>query len=237
MSDAIFRIKLYEDVANRVVERIRGGEWPAGAKLPTEQQMAVRFDVSRSTVREAVKSLQIAGILRSRAGSGTFVAERAPMILETRAMAEVMGDPEALRELVQARYVLEPQLAHLAALAATRGEAEGLLAIVTSMREKRERADLMNLGYRFHLELARAAHNRVLLGFYQSAASQLRSMRVLESLTLAVYREGVEQHQSIARAVREGDAPLAERRMRLHLAKDYAPYLDLHAAPADRPPP
>ena len=119
MSDPIFRVKLYEEVANHIQDRIRSEYWRAGDRLPAEAELAKEFDVSRSTVRETVRSLQMAGILRSKAGSGTFVTERAPMILLTRELADIMSDPDHLHDLVRARYLLEPQLAALAAQKAT----------------------------------------------------------------------------------------------------------------------
>ena len=78
MSETIQRTKLYEDVTERMLDHIRTETWAPGTKIPPEVELAKLFDVSRCTIREAVKSLQIAGFLRSRAGSGTFVSERAP---------------------------------------------------------------------------------------------------------------------------------------------------------------
>lgn len=129
MSETIQRTKLYEDVTERMLDHIRTETWAPGTKIPPEVELAKLFDVSRCTIREAVKSLQIAGFLRSRAGSGTFVSERAPTLLQTQALAGIMADPAALRELVQARYILEPQLAQMAAQAATEEEIRGLFAI------------------------------------------------------------------------------------------------------------
>ena len=188
MSETIQRTKLYEDVTERMLDHIRTETWAPGTKIPPEVELAKLFDVSRCTIREAVKSLQIAGFLRSRAGSGTFVSERAPTLLQTQALAGIMADPAALRELVQARYILEPQLAQMAAQAATEEEIRGLFAILDRMKRGQTRFELMSVGHQFHLSLAQLAHNRVLYGFYVSAASQMRSMRVLESLTLEVYR-------------------------------------------------
>ena len=224
-TDGIFRTKLYEDVTNRMIDCIRLEQWEPGGRIPSETALAQTFDVSRSTVREAVKSLQAAGLLRSRAGSGTYVSEGAPLVIQTRELARIMADPGALRELVQARYVLEPQLAALAAEHASETEIDGLFATLARMRSKRSRFELMSIGHQFHLELAAAAHNRVLEGFYRSAAGQMRSMRVLESLTLEVYLEGVEEHFAIADAIRRHDAPLAAQRMQEHLKKDYSAYL------------
>jgi len=225
MRDPIIRIKLYEDVANHIEDRIRAEKWRAGDRLPPETELAQEFDVSRSTVREAVRSLQLAGILRSKAGSGTYVAESAPMILLTRELAAIMSDPDHLQDLVRARYVLEPQLAALAARKATAEEKAHLLRIVEAMGREHDRFGLMSLGHAFHMELAAMSHNAVLSGFYQSAASQMRSMRVLESLTLEVYLQGVEDHRRIAEAVAAGDSAAAEAAMADHLRKDYADHL------------
>lgn len=224
-ADGIVRTKLYEDVTNRMIDCIRLEQWEPGGRIPSEAALAQTFDVSRSTVREAVKSLQTAGLLRSRAGSGTFVSEGAPLVIQTRELARIMADPSALRELVQARYVLEPQLAALAAEHASEAEIDGLFATLARMRSKKNRFELMSIGHQFHLELAHAAHNRVLEGFYRSAAGQMRSMRVLESLTLEVYLDGVGDHSAIAEAIRMRDAALAAERMREHLKKDYGAYL------------
>lgn len=224
-TDGIYRTKLYEDVTNRMIDCIRLEQWEPGNRIPSEIALAQSFDVSRSTVREAVKSLQAAGLLRSRAGSGTYVSEGAPLVIQTRELARIMADPAALRELVQARYVLEPQLAALAAEHAAQSEIERLFATLARMRSKQSRFELMSVGHQFHLELAAAAHNRVLEGFYRSAAGQMRSMRVLESLTLEVYRNGIREHEAIADAIRRRDGALAAERMREHLKNDYGTYL------------
>lgn len=231
MSETIQRTKLYEDVTERMLDHIRTETWAPGTKIPPEVELAKLFDVSRCTIREAVKSLQIAGFLRSRAGSGTFVSERAPTLLQTQALAGIMADPAALRELVQARYILEPQLAQMAAQAATEEEIRGLFAILDRMERGQTRFELMSVGHQFHLSLAQLAHNRVLYGFYVSAASQMRSMRVLESLTLEVYRSGIHEHAAIAEAIAHRNGALAAQRMREHLQNDYGPYLSELTAP------
>ena len=105
MSAPIQRTKLYEDVADRILERVRAGTWPAGSRLPAEGELAEEFDVSRSTVRAAVRSLRIAGVLQPRNGSGTYVTAQAQMILDTRELAAVMGDPARIRDLVETRLI------------------------------------------------------------------------------------------------------------------------------------
>ena len=99
MSETIQRTKLYEDVTERMLDHIRTETWAPGMKIPPEVELAKLFDVSRCTIREAVKSLQIAGFLRSRAGSGTFVSERAPTLLQTQALACLLYTSDAADEL------------------------------------------------------------------------------------------------------------------------------------------
>ena len=225
MNEAIQRTKLCEDVAEQIIARIRSQQWAVGMKLPSETELAERFDVSRATVRSAVHSLQLSGILRSRGGSGTYVADSAPLVLDTRDLALVMADPENLYSLVQARYILEPQLAALAAKNATQEEARQLFDILQDMEKCRDRHGLMTHGYHFHQKVAQFAHNQVLYGFFQSAARQLWGLRVLDSLTLETYIAGIDEHRAIAKAIAGGDDALAKQLMRSHLKKDYAPYL------------
>ncbi len=226
MSDSIHREKLFQDVADRMIEHIRSQQWAVGMKLPSEPELAKLFDVSRSTIRSAVKSLQLSGVLRSRAGSGTYVAQSAPVALETRELASVLAEAGNLQELVQARYILEPQLAALAARNAAPEEKEALFEILQDMEQNLDRSSLMANGYRFHHAVAAMAHNRVLYGFYQSVACQLRGLRVLDGLTLEVFLEGIVHHRAVADAIRAGDSILARQRMRKHLEKSYAPYLE-----------
>ena len=147
------------------------------------------------------------------------------MILLARELADIMSDPDHLHDLVRARYLLEPQLAALAARKATPDEKTALLHLADRMRQENDRFGLMSLGHRFHMELAAMSHNVVLNGFYQSAASQMRSMRVLDTLTLEIYLQGVEDHRRIAEAVAAADAEAAMEAMKDHLKNDYAEYL------------
>ena len=113
----------------------------------------------------------------------------------------------------------------------TEEEIRGLFAILDRMKRGQPRFELMSVGHQFHLSLAQLAHHRVLDGCYLSAASQMRSMRVLESRTLEVYRSGIHEHAAIAEAIAHRDGALAAQRMREHLQNDYGPYLSELTAP------
>ena len=220
-AEGISRTKLFEDVSERIMEMIRSEEYPAGTRLPSEQQLAQRFEVSRNTVRGAIRSLTIFGLLRSINGSGTFVSERANVILEAQALASIMAHPDALLELVQARCVLEPHLAAMAARAASREEIDRLFEIVERMRGVEDHTAQINIGFSFHLELARMAHNRVLLGFYTSSAKQLRGMRLLGFPVPHDYARSTEDHLRIAEAIASRDPDLSQFQMRHHITLCY----------------
>lgn len=226
MSDSLKRTKLFDDVAGLITARIRDEVWTAGQKIPSEVLLADLFCVSRDTVRTAIKVLQSEGILISRPGSGTYVSEEAEALLETRAFVRIMADPENLSDLIHTRYILEPELACLAAKKARPAEAEELLQCVDRMEEYKDRDHLMARGFDFHRTLARITHNKVLYGFYQSLESQLRGLRVLDSLTLEIYLSGIEEHRRIAEAIAGRNGALARELMREHLRKDYQNYLD-----------
>lgn len=226
MSNPIKRTKLREDVATHMIERIRSQQWGVGMKLPSEPELAEQYEVSRATIRSAIKSLQLSGVLRTRSGSGTYVADSACLVLETRELASVMADPQNLSSLVQARFVLEPQLTALAAKNATKDEVAQLFEILHVMEQNTDRHSLMTHGYRFHQAVAEFSHNQVLFSFFQSAASQLRGLRVLDSLTLQLFVEGISEHRAIAVAIAQGNDVLAKQLMCNHLKKSYGQYLE-----------
>jgi GntR family transcriptional repressor for pyruvate dehydrogenase complex len=225
MNDQIYRLKLWEEVSEQILTKIRSQQWPSGTKLPSEADLAKMFDVSRATVRSAVKNLQFSGVLRTRSGSGTYVSDTASMVLETKDLALVMADPENLNALVQTRYILEPQMAALAACKATAQEVDQLFTIVHAMEQDSDKHTLMTHGYLFHQAVAQFSHNQVLYGFFQSAARQLRGLRVLDSLTLEIFLDGIQEHHAIAEAIAARNPALAKELMQLHLKKDYAQYL------------
>ena len=226
MNDLIQKSKLREIVVERITEYIRTRQWTAGTKIPSEAELADMFDVSRATVRLAIKSLQLSGVLYSRGGSGTYIAETALSVLENDELAEVMASPQNLRSLVQARYIIEPQLAALAAKNASEDEKNQLFDILNDMRQSEDIHSLMSYGYLFHQEIAKSSHNMILYDFFQSISVKLRGIRMVEGLTEQTFLEGISEHRAIAEAIALGNADKAKNLMQSHLLKDYAYYLD-----------
>src|SRR5215218_4795364 len=115
----------YEQVAEHLAREILRGSLPAGGRLPSERDLAVRFGVGRASVREALASLQLHGVLETRRGAGSFVAADALERLRDARAADVLRRDAATADtspsaLLEARLTLEPAVARLAAATARR---------------------------------------------------------------------------------------------------------------------
>src|ERR1035441_4871476 len=110
------RATLSEQVAKRLAARITAGDWQPGAKLPSEAELCKAFDVGRSSLREALTSLAFIGLIRVRAGGGSYVAEQPSAYFTSPWLNHgLLTSVRALGEFVEARMILETELAGLCA--------------------------------------------------------------------------------------------------------------------------
>lgn len=197
--------QLYERIASRLADDVRSGALAPGERLPGERELARRLGVGRSSVREAIASLQVDGVVVTRPGSGTYVAD-APPLARDDAAADV--SPSALLE---ARALVEPRIAALAARRATRDdEAERLLDAMESGSVPWNDADRL-----FHLRLAELTANPVLAALAGQIADvmdqplwqRLRDDSVADAAHMRIHAA---EHRMIYEAVVAGDAPAAE---------------------------
>ncbi len=200
-------LQRYEQIAERLADDIRSGLLAPGERLPSERDLARTLEVSRASVREAIASLQLQGVVETRKGAGTFVSPTAP-----RAPGDVEHDasPSAV---LQARAQLEPAVARLDAQRAQRDPAaENLLAAMEA-----EPVDIAtwNASDRlFHRQLAAMTANPVLLAFADHVAARMVQPRWprLRDDTLATpgrTRIHVAEHRMIYEAIVAGDAEAA----------------------------
>lgn len=211
MSDAIY---------GQLLDEIMAGRFSAGDRLPTENQLAQRFSVSRPVVREALQRLQSDGVVMARQGSGTYV-QRSP----SHRVAELTTQ-QSLHEVLQVmelRMALEEMAARLAARNRTD---EDLRAIELA---RQTMSDVFGQGvaakeadYAFHRAIAVASGNALLV----EAMDQLSDrMKGAMNVTLSLTREAsaqrrvrvLDEHDRIVHAIRVGDADSASIAMRYHL--------------------
>lgn len=161
---------LHSAVARELMARVMGGHYKVGDLLPVEPKLVTEFGVSRTVIREAVRSLNDKGIISVRQGSGMRVeppdqwSYLDPVVLFE--LVKAGRSPTLFDELLEGRRILEVQLAGLAASKRSTEEAQGLADVLSRMRDHisdPDPAEYNNLDLAFHELIARAAKNRLLL--------------------------------------------------------------------------
>jgi DNA-binding FadR family transcriptional regulator len=208
--------RLYRQIAQQLSRLIAAGEFAEGARLPAERELAERLGVSRSSVREAIVALEIAGEVEVRTGSGIYVtAQRRGASRATGAAAD-HGPFDVLR----ARLVVESETARLAARHA--GPAD-LADIHAAFRRLVEENDTEHIeGDRlFHVRIAQASGNPVLAQLVGQLWAERDSLiwARLEELSVSPpgRREGLDEHRAILAALDRRDATAAAAAMRAHI--------------------
>ena len=208
------RKKLAETVAQQILEAVR--ELPAGTRLPPERELTKRMGVGRSTVREALNGLEMMGVVEIRHGQGVFVAKRPPMAgdLERSLPPKAITD-----ELLEARRIVEVELARLAAERRTEDDLAAMQTLLDTHRADLEagRGPIM-LASRFHLLVADAAKNQILADVVRPIFRlMLERGPSLYETTEGYAQWELDQHQGILDAIRSGDPDAARLRMLEHV--------------------
>ncbi len=212
-------------MADQLLRLVLDGTFPVGATLPSESELAARFEVSRLTVREAIRSLASTRIIRVRQGRSSTVnpaSEWSP--LDGRLLAarsRLHADPLQLpMRLLEARRAVEVAIAELAAQRRQEFHVERLAAAHDDMVRSHALGDVAAVAeadLAFHGLLFEAADNVFLEALFEPLASVLRSLREETSSVPEAVGHAVERHAAILEAVRAGDAEAAGNAMRAHL--------------------
>ena len=161
--------RLSDDIVQRLEEMILEGTLKAGERLPAERALAEQFGVSRPSLREAIQKLVARGLLVSRQGGGNYVVESLGATFSDPLLHLLESNPEAQRDLLEFRHTLEASCAYYAALRATEVDRERLRVVFEQLQSCYEgvdevsRAEEGEADASFHLAIAEASHNAVLL--------------------------------------------------------------------------
>jgi GntR family transcriptional repressor for pyruvate dehydrogenase complex len=227
--------RLYEQIVQQVEESILSGQLKPGDQLPAERELAVRFGVSRTAVREAVKCLREKGLVEAYTGRGTFVTNGTSQAMRQSLDSMVrVNQAEGSSHLAELRLLLEPGIA---ALATGRIEAQ-LLATMHEAVEAMDRGlsdpeAYIEADLDFHLALAEAADNPMVLSLLDSIVGLLREQRSKIFDVDGGPERGQYHHKRILAAIERGDAEAAREAMRAHLMQ----VRDDSAATAENGPP
>jgi GntR family transcriptional regulator, transcriptional repressor for pyruvate dehydrogenase complex len=213
---------LSDQVAKQLAELIISRQIRAGERLPSERDLGVQFKVSRTVIREAVRSLAAQGLVCVTSGRGLEVKEFGPSAV-TASMSLLVRGYEGLDygKVNEVRTAVEVQVAGLAAQRAQREDIELLCKICDDHQHSLEKGDLAaasKLDFRFHRELTRSSGNALLLAMHDSIAEVLREVRNQSMTQPHVSEDGLRAHRKILRYVSAGKVQAARDAMADHLA-------------------
>ena len=232
---AIRKTRLYEEVVLQLADLIQEGRLRPGDRLPAERDLAERFQVSRASVREAMRTLELQGLVVSRPGLGTFVAdESVDGVLQSLAR-ELLAGRGALEDIFELRLLLEPLMAFLAA---QRASPEDQAFMESILKEQERLVDLGESGasadVAFHTALARSTHNQAMVRLSGTLVDLLAPSREESLQTPQRSGQSLKSHRAILRVIEQGEAEEARRAMEQHIARVDRALLDGDDLPARR---
>jgi GntR family transcriptional repressor for pyruvate dehydrogenase complex len=213
--------RLYEQIVQQIEESILKGEFTEGSQLPAERDLAKQFGVSRTAVREAIKALQEKGLVDAFPGRGTFVTNGTSNSMR-RSLDRIIksGEPDGLAYLVEVREILEPEIAALAAVRATDQDLAAMQESLDVMESGRQDSDaFIEADLDFHLALAEAAANPIVLSLIDSIVGLLREQRLRIFRIPGGPECGQHHHKRILEAIQRHDPQEARAAMQAHLAQ------------------
>jgi len=215
--EAIRKNKVYEEVA-RQIERLILKKLQPGDKLPSERELAEMLGVSRSSIRDAIRSLELMGLVAPRQGAGTIVCEVSAESLVNPLSNLLVRQQQQVSELLDFRKMLEPPLA---ARAATHASDEEVAEMEEILRRQEEKLRLGRLAIEedseFHYSVAMASGNSVVLKVLDILMDLLRETRERSLQLDGRPAKSLAGHRRILAAIKRHDGEAAKAAMRRHI--------------------
>jgi GntR family transcriptional regulator, transcriptional repressor for pyruvate dehydrogenase complex len=211
---------LTDEAIEQIRNLIRSGALPPGSRLPPENELAGQLGLSRNSMREAVKALEMVRVLDVRRGDGTYVTSLEPrLLLEGLGLAVDLLQDESVLSVVEVRRLLEPAAT---GLAAERITADGLARLEERLSEMDEAGSdaerQVAADAAFHLEVFAATGNQTLLSILDGLSSLTLRARIWRAVVEAdAITETLQQHRAIFSALAARDRPLAEAAALMHV--------------------
>ena len=211
-------------VTDEAIEKIKAmivsGELSPGDRLPPEKELSERLGLSRNSMREAVKALEVIRVLDVRRGDGTYVTSLEPhLLLEAISFVADMHDDDSMLEIFAVRRMLESQATGLAATLATDDAVAALHEELATVGPGVSIDDLVDHDIRFHRAIVRMAGNAYLASLVESLSSQTVRARVWRGLTeQGAVERTLSEHRAITDAIAQHDSNLATSLVTAHIA-------------------
>lgn len=214
----VARSTLTSDIYAQLLAHLINGAWSEGQRIPPERELGVQLGVGRTSLREALKALEIMGMIETRLGDGTYVCKRSEFLSRPLLWAIVGSGSSDASELIEARRFIESELVSLAASRATTEDVKEIGECMDAMElHLADPVAFQDADIKFHLAVAKAAHNRIL----QNALHLIRNL-MQQWIGRALTGEGVpelafEQHKQIFLAIAKRNPERARVAMCAHL--------------------
>jgi GntR family transcriptional repressor for pyruvate dehydrogenase complex len=220
----VHRASLSHHIVEQILDLISRGVLKPGDQIPSEKQLCQQSGVGRTSVREALRSLSVMGILNSYAGEGTFVAEDDHKYVEKTLRRSLLLTRKAVDDLVETRVTLESQTAFLAAQRASDSDLQDMSAAIEGMASSITQPErYLEFDLRFHMAIARASQNSILCqllgmirGCLQTWIQQVLTTPAPRQAELRAMKS-VAEHRAILSALEARDAEQARRAIIEHL--------------------
>ena len=210
--------RIYEEIVRQIKTMISEGRLKSGDQLPPERDLAEKFLVSRTSVREALRALESLGLVEIRPGEGTFVREVSIESLIQPLALVMLSQREAIGELFEARRLLEPLIAGLAAVRATRDDLQEMGRILDDQaREITAGRTGLAQDAQFHTAIGTAAHNRAISRIVHALMDLLTQSREESLKTPGRPERSHEDHRRILGAIAKRSESAARQAMLDHL--------------------
>jgi GntR family transcriptional regulator, transcriptional repressor for pyruvate dehydrogenase complex len=211
--------RLYEQIVQQIEDSILKGALKPGDQLPAERELAQQFGVSRTAIREAVKALREKGLVEAYSGRGTFVRDgTSQAIRQSLDLMIKIGQQDGSPHLAELRAILEPEIAALAAIRISEQHLASMRETVAVMDRARNDPDAyIEADLDFHLCLAEAAANPLILSLIDSIVGMLREQRMRIFQVDGGPERGQFHHKRILEAVEKRSPEIARAAMRAHL--------------------
>jgi DNA-binding FadR family transcriptional regulator len=218
--------RTFEEAVEQIAEKLKLGELHAGDRLPSERDLAAQMQISRPTLREAIKVLAESGVVEVKPGpsGGMYIASEfvPPELVRSKShmrISEVAG-------VLEARRLLEPRVAQLAAARADESDFEAMRRTIEQMRELgasgatlRHEDRFLQLDIQFHLAIARATGNATIASLVRSLFRELEIARDMAMHVPLVADWMIDIHERTLAAIQSGDLDAVERVMDEHIGQ------------------
>lgn len=220
MFTPIKNTKVYEQVIEQIKERIADRTLKKGDKLPSERELAEQLGISRASIREAIRSLEIIGLIESRQGEGNFIRNSFQnSLFEPLSIMFMLNDCK-LEEIFELRKVIEIETAALAARQVTDDELNDMIELINKMKISENEEERVICDAKFHYKIAQASRNFLIVNILNTVSTLMDSF-IKDARKIIInnkHKDDIDfQHEQVWNALRNHNSEEAAEAMRKHM--------------------